>query len=65
MHPRSYPTRLGTPTPAVPTPQPALHLRPVGLELLLGPDLQYIRINGAVVGGLAGLVLHAVAQTIG
>jgi uncharacterized membrane-anchored protein YjiN (DUF445 family) len=35
------------------------------LELLLGPDLQYIRINGAVVGGLAGLVLHAVAQTIG
>ena len=26
------------------------------LELLLGPDLQYIRINGAVVGGLAGLV---------
>ena len=35
------------------------------LELLLGPDLQYIRINGAVVGGLAGLVLHTVAQTIG
>ena len=25
------------------------------LELLLGPDLQYIRINGTVVGGLAGL----------
>jgi uncharacterized membrane-anchored protein YjiN (DUF445 family) len=35
------------------------------LELLLGPDLQYIRINGAVVGGLAGLLLHAIAQTIG
>jgi uncharacterized membrane-anchored protein YjiN (DUF445 family) len=32
------------------------------LELLLGPDLQYIRINGTVVGGLAGLVLHAVAN---
>jgi uncharacterized membrane-anchored protein YjiN (DUF445 family) len=31
------------------------------LELLLGPDLQYIRINGTVVGGAAGLVLHAVA----
>jgi uncharacterized membrane-anchored protein YjiN (DUF445 family) len=31
------------------------------LELLLGPDLQYIRINGTVVGGAAGLVLHAIA----
>jgi len=30
------------------------------LELLLGPDLQYIRINGTVVGALAGLALHAV-----
>jgi uncharacterized membrane-anchored protein YjiN (DUF445 family) len=35
------------------------------LELLLGPDLQFIRINGTVVGGLAGLVIHAVAQLIG
>jgi uncharacterized membrane-anchored protein YjiN (DUF445 family) len=35
------------------------------LELLLGPDLQYIRINGAVVGGLAGLLIHAIAQGIG
>jgi uncharacterized membrane-anchored protein YjiN (DUF445 family) len=35
------------------------------LELLLGPDLQFIRINGTVVGGLAGLVLHTIAQTIG
>jgi uncharacterized membrane-anchored protein YjiN (DUF445 family) len=32
------------------------------LELLLGPDLQYIRINGTVVGGLAGLVLHTIVQ---
>ena len=32
------------------------------LELLLGPDLQFIRINGTVVGGLAGLVLHSIAQ---
>lgn len=35
------------------------------LELLLGPDLQFIRINGTVVGALAGLVLHAVAQLLG
>jgi uncharacterized membrane-anchored protein YjiN (DUF445 family) len=30
------------------------------LELLLGPDLQFIRINGTVIGGLAGLGIHAV-----
>jgi len=35
------------------------------LELLLGPDLQFIRINGTVVGGLAGLAHHAIAQTLG
>jgi uncharacterized membrane-anchored protein YjiN (DUF445 family) len=35
------------------------------LELLLGPDLQFIRINGTVVGGLAGLWLHAIAQVVG
>jgi uncharacterized membrane-anchored protein YjiN (DUF445 family) len=35
------------------------------LELLLGRDLQFIRINGTVVGGLAGLALHGVAQAIG
>ena len=35
------------------------------LELLLGPDLQYIRINGTVIGGLAGLALHAVSALIG
>jgi len=28
------------------------------LELLLGPDLQFIRINGTVVGGLVGLGIH-------
>jgi uncharacterized membrane-anchored protein YjiN (DUF445 family) len=32
------------------------------LELLLGPDLQFIRINGTVVGSLAGLAIHAVGQ---
>ena len=35
------------------------------LELLLGHDLQFIRINGTVVGGLAGLVIHAVSETLG
>jgi uncharacterized membrane-anchored protein YjiN (DUF445 family) len=35
------------------------------LELLLGPDLQYIRINGTIVGGLAGLCLHAISVGIG
>ena len=30
------------------------------LELSVGRDLQFIRINGTVVGGLAGLALHAV-----
>jgi uncharacterized membrane-anchored protein YjiN (DUF445 family) len=30
------------------------------LELLLGPDLQFIRISGTVIGGLAGLGIHAV-----
>jgi uncharacterized membrane-anchored protein YjiN (DUF445 family) len=34
------------------------------LELLLGPDLQYIRINGTVVGAAAGLALHAIAQAL-
>jgi uncharacterized membrane-anchored protein YjiN (DUF445 family) len=34
------------------------------LELLLGPDLQFIRINGTVVGALAGLVLYSLAQLI-
>jgi uncharacterized membrane-anchored protein YjiN (DUF445 family) len=35
------------------------------LEILLGPDLQFIRINGTVVGGLVGLGIHFVANTIG
>jgi len=35
------------------------------LELLLGPDLQYIRINGAVVGALAGLLIYSVARVVG
>jgi uncharacterized membrane-anchored protein YjiN (DUF445 family) len=35
------------------------------LELLLGPDLQYIRINGTIVGALAGLCLHAISVGLG
>jgi len=35
------------------------------LELLLGPDLQYVRINGTVMGAGAGLLLHAVARVLG
>jgi len=35
------------------------------LELLLGHDLQYIRINGTVVGAGVGLALHALALTLG
>jgi uncharacterized membrane-anchored protein YjiN (DUF445 family) len=34
------------------------------LELLLGRDLQFIRINGTVVGGVAGLAIHAVADLL-
>jgi uncharacterized membrane-anchored protein YjiN (DUF445 family) len=34
------------------------------LELLLGPDLQYVRINGTVVGAAAGLALHAVSSLL-
>lgn len=34
------------------------------LELLLGRDLQFIRINGTVVGGMAGLAIHALGQAI-
>jgi uncharacterized membrane-anchored protein YjiN (DUF445 family) len=31
------------------------------IELQVGKDLQFIRINGTVVGGLAGLVIHTVS----
>jgi uncharacterized membrane-anchored protein YjiN (DUF445 family) len=30
------------------------------LEQAVGRDLQYIRVNGTLVGGLVGLVLHVV-----
>ncbi|WP_407924431.1 DUF445 domain-containing protein [Actinokineospora pegani] len=35
------------------------------VELQVGRDLQFIRINGTVVGALAGLVIYTVAQLIG
>jgi uncharacterized membrane-anchored protein YjiN (DUF445 family) len=34
------------------------------IELQVGRDLQFIRINGTVVGSLAGLVIYAVAQVL-
>ncbi len=35
------------------------------LELAVGRDLQYIRFNGTLVGGLIGVVLHAVVVLTG
>ena len=34
------------------------------IELQVGRDLQFIRINGTVVGALAGLAIHAVGQVL-
>ncbi len=35
------------------------------IELQVGKDLQYIRINGTLVGALIGIVIHAVGQMVG
>lgn len=35
------------------------------LELQVGKDLQYIRINGTLVGGLVGLVIFSLSRTFG
>ncbi len=35
------------------------------LELQFGRDLQYIRLNGTIVGGLVGLVLFGVSRVLG
>jgi uncharacterized membrane-anchored protein YjiN (DUF445 family) len=32
------------------------------IELHVGRDLQFIRINGTLVGGLAGLIIHTLAS---
>ena len=37
----------------------------VKLELQVGRDVQYIRINGTVVGGLVGLIIHSLAVLVG
>ncbi len=34
------------------------------IEEKVGRDLQFIRINGTIVGGLAGLVLHTISQLV-
>jgi uncharacterized membrane-anchored protein YjiN (DUF445 family) len=34
------------------------------IELQVGRDLQFIRINGTVVGGLAGVVIHAISESL-
>lgn len=34
------------------------------IELAIGRDLQFIRINGTIVGGLIGLLIHAVMQAL-
>lgn len=34
------------------------------LELHIGPDLQYVRLNGTLVGGLIGLLIHAVTHAL-
>ena len=31
------------------------------IELSIGSDLQFIRMNGTLVGGIIGLLLHAIA----
>jgi uncharacterized membrane-anchored protein YjiN (DUF445 family) len=35
------------------------------IELHVGRDLQFIRINGTIVGGLVGVVIHAVSTAVG
>ena len=34
------------------------------IELHVGRDLQFIRINGTIVGGLVGVLIHAVSQVV-
>ena len=34
------------------------------IELAVGRDLQFIRINGTIVGGLVGVVIHAVSLAV-
>jgi uncharacterized membrane-anchored protein YjiN (DUF445 family) len=34
------------------------------IEREIGPDLQYIRINGTIVGGLAGLLIYGLTRAM-
>lgn len=34
------------------------------IELSVGRDLQYIRLNGTLIGGLAGLALHGLLRLL-
>jgi uncharacterized membrane-anchored protein YjiN (DUF445 family) len=34
----------------------------IELERHIGRDLQFIRVNGTLVGGLVGLIIHALTQ---
>lgn len=34
------------------------------IELMVGKDLQFIRLNGTIVGALAGLVIYTVSQIL-
>ena len=34
------------------------------IELHVGRDLQFIRINGTIVGGIVGVVIHAISQVV-
>ena len=34
------------------------------IELLVGRDLQYVRINGTLVGGLVGLIIYSATQLL-
>ncbi len=35
------------------------------IELHVGRDLQFVRINGTIVGGLVGVTIHAIAELVG
>ena len=34
------------------------------IELAIGRDLQYIRVNGTLIGGLIGVLIHAVSSVL-
>lgn len=34
------------------------------MEREIGPDLQYIRVNGTIVGGLAGLLIYLLTHAM-